>query len=315
MNQGQRCSHRAAQTTQARVPCGVVSALAEPSSWCTGVVLAVAGVVLRFLLPPPLHVQVVHHMPHHVSVCARPNRSTPPRVVLVVHHLPLHAAMCAAQLLHLCAWCMWAVRAPSWFPWVACTPLWLTRVAFAPVRWPQRPSEQSDTQHAKGRTGDCPGPRTETATRRNVRWGGGGLSGGAVSRAPPFGGRSGFSQRGSRAAPSLQSNVRGGTVWAEPPERRPCQTSCPIGASGTGSCGGACPTSLRLLSLPHPTHTHTHTREAQGVKGGNCQECGDGGGWGWGSHRGPAYRRPQDNVIFVLPNVFVMSPGTQFARC
>ena len=37
---------------------------------------------------------------------------------------------------------------------------------------PQRPTERSDpTQHAKGRTGDCPGPRKETATRRNVTWG------------------------------------------------------------------------------------------------------------------------------------------------
>ena len=34
---------------------------------------------------------------------------------------------------------------------------------------PQRPTERSDpTQHAKGRTGDCPGPRKETTTRRNV---------------------------------------------------------------------------------------------------------------------------------------------------
>ena len=34
---------------------------------------------------------------------------------------------------------------------------------------PQRPPESSDpTQHAKGRTGDCPGPRKETTTRRNV---------------------------------------------------------------------------------------------------------------------------------------------------
>ena len=39
---------------------------------------------------------------------------------------------------------------------------------------PQRPTERSDpTQHAKGRTGDCPGPRKETATRRNVTQGGG----------------------------------------------------------------------------------------------------------------------------------------------
>ena len=34
---------------------------------------------------------------------------------------------------------------------------------------PQRPTERTDpTQHAKGRTGDCPGPRKGTTTRRNV---------------------------------------------------------------------------------------------------------------------------------------------------
>ena len=37
---------------------------------------------------------------------------------------------------------------------------------------PQRPSERSDpTQHAEGRTGVCPGPCKETATRRNVTQG------------------------------------------------------------------------------------------------------------------------------------------------
>ena len=37
----------------------------------------------------------------------------------------------------------------------------------------QRPTERSNpTQHAKGRTGDCPGPRKETTTRRNVTQGG-----------------------------------------------------------------------------------------------------------------------------------------------
>ena len=37
---------------------------------------------------------------------------------------------------------------------------------------PQRPTERSDpTQHAKGRAGDCPGPRKETTTRRNVTQG------------------------------------------------------------------------------------------------------------------------------------------------
>ena len=40
---------------------------------------------------------------------------------------------------------------------------------------PQRPTESSDpTQHAKGRTGDCPGPRKGTKTQRNVTRGGGG---------------------------------------------------------------------------------------------------------------------------------------------
>ena len=35
---------------------------------------------------------------------------------------------------------------------------------------PQRPTERSDpTQHAKGRTGDCPGPRKGTATRRTTQ--------------------------------------------------------------------------------------------------------------------------------------------------
>ena len=39
---------------------------------------------------------------------------------------------------------------------------------------PQRPTERSNpTQHAKGRTGDCPGPRKETTTRRTVTRGGG----------------------------------------------------------------------------------------------------------------------------------------------
>ena len=38
---------------------------------------------------------------------------------------------------------------------------------------PERPTERSNpTQHAEGRTGDCPGPRKETATRRNVTQGG-----------------------------------------------------------------------------------------------------------------------------------------------
>ena len=45
---------------------------------------------------------------------------------------------------------------------------------------PQRPTERSDpTQHAKGRPGDCPGPRKGTTTRRNV------TQGGSVGRRTP----------------------------------------------------------------------------------------------------------------------------------
>ena len=55
---------------------------------------------------------------------------------------------------------------------------------------PQRPTERSDpTQHAKGRPGDCPGPRKGTATRRNVTRGGGILSPPSLSPSilsPPF---------------------------------------------------------------------------------------------------------------------------------
>ena len=51
----------------------------------------------------------------------------------------------------------------------------LTRTRNQREHRPQWPTERSGpTQHAKGRTGDCPGPRNETATRRNVTQGGGG---------------------------------------------------------------------------------------------------------------------------------------------
>ena len=49
-----------------------------------------------------------------------------------------------------------------------------TRKRHQQEHWPQRPAESSNpTQHAKGRTGDCPGPRKGATTRRNVTRGGG----------------------------------------------------------------------------------------------------------------------------------------------
>ena len=48
-----------------------------------------------------------------------------------------------------------------------------TRKQHQQVHRPQRPTESSNpTQHAKGRTGDCPGPRKGATTRRNVTQGG-----------------------------------------------------------------------------------------------------------------------------------------------
>ena len=50
-----------------------------------------------------------------------------------------------------------------------------TRKQHQQEHWPQRSTESSDpTQHAKGRTGDRPGPRKGATTRRNVTQGGGG---------------------------------------------------------------------------------------------------------------------------------------------
>ena len=48
-----------------------------------------------------------------------------------------------------------------------------TRKRHQQEHWPQRPTESSDpTQHAKGRTGDCPESHKETTTRWNVTQGG-----------------------------------------------------------------------------------------------------------------------------------------------
>ena len=48
-----------------------------------------------------------------------------------------------------------------------------TQKRYQREHWLQRPTGCSDpTHHAKGRTGDCPGPRKGTTTRRNVTWGG-----------------------------------------------------------------------------------------------------------------------------------------------
>ena len=80
---------------------------------------------------------------------------------------------------------------------------------------PQRPAERSDpTQHAKGRTGDCPGPRKGTTTRRNVTQGGLGSHKGPLV-VPVF-------MRQRQGSPEPQPNS-----W---PQTRRCPISTPASA-------------------------------------------------------------------------------------
>ena len=97
---------------------------------------------------------------------------------------------------------------------------------------PQRPTERSDpTQHAEGRTGDCPGPRKGATTRRTVTRGVGGWGGGrplqaygaerdrqwavAVKRS---GGRGLQSIAAPAEGPSVSSGPEGGGVWKRGPK-------------------------------------------------------------------------------------------------
>ena len=71
-------------------------------------------------------------------------------------------------------------------------------------------AESSDpTQHAKGRTGDCPGPRKETTTRRNVTQGGGefGFSEPAVRRRIPLLQNSPDAAKSDRITPAIFRNL------------------------------------------------------------------------------------------------------------
>ena len=78
---------------------------------------------------------------------------------------------------------------------------------------PQQPTERSDpTQHAKGRTGDCPGPRKGATTRRTVTQGGG--DGGAEVRERV---------RGGAAASCMPSKP----LISAPTPHALCQCKCP----------------------------------------------------------------------------------------
>ena len=79
---------------------------------------------------------------------------------------------------------------------------------------PRRPSERgAPTQHAEGRTGDCPGPREETTTRRHVTRGAGG-GGGGKRTAPSRGSRSDAIVSHPHPLPETQPRARGACAAA-----------------------------------------------------------------------------------------------------
>ena len=100
---------------------------------------------------------------------------------------------------------------------------------------PQRPTERSDpTQHAKGRTGDCPGPRKGATTRRNVTQGGAHCGSGADgARLCPTGPGGGGGGGGPSARQVRCSPLR---WWcpAGPVGARPCVVGVRLG--GCPSC-------------------------------------------------------------------------------
>ena len=102
---------------------------------------------------------------------------------------------------------------------------------------PQRPTESSDpTQHAKGRTGDCPGPRKETTTRRNVTRGGWSCrrSRGATDR--PMGhGVSGWEAHGRHIGVAQEAHR--GCIGGKHGERRSCRHK-PVRRRNRWACGG-----------------------------------------------------------------------------
>ena len=103
----------------------------SPVVGALGVVPVVAGFVLRSLLPTPLRILVVHHMPRRASACVRPSCSTP-SACRAGHPPPASPWRRKPHVLHPGAWCTWALRAPAWPPRASCAP---PRVARAPLWW------------------------------------------------------------------------------------------------------------------------------------------------------------------------------------
>ena len=130
---------------------------------------------------------------------------------------------------------------------------------------PQRPTERSDpTQHAKGRPGDCPGPRKGTTTRRNVTRGGGG---GGVDRIRSrrwgsWGGRLKLDLPHGRDPPTPSRPVGRG-VSGGVPQRTPVGKW--LRGLGVGGGGWGCPPGPPRGCAPR---TPGHPQRCLGWRGG-----------------------------------------------
>ena len=128
---------------------------------------------------------------------------------------------------------------------------------------PQRPTESSDpTQHAKGRTGDRPGPRKGATTRRNVTQGVDGIGAGEGAGVHPapvqrqFAGQS-RPQRGGR-----------GAARTPHPAGWPCLTTVHRALTGINAIGGV---ELSCADMSSPASCHLPSDTRKGPQG-----------WCWG---------------------------------
>ena len=136
---------------------------------------------------------------------------------------------------------------------------------------PQRPTESSDpTQHAEGRTGDCPGPRKGATTRRNVTQGGRGVRPTLERRTPSGGAPPPLPQTKVTIAGNSEIYIREnliGPFWVHtilglrPPPPLSSLLLRPCVGYGWPGCG---PAVARMCGLdgtclpnayPHATHT------------------------------------------------------------
>ena len=95
-----------------------------------------------------------------------PNLEALPCTKCLLHFYGCYVPKCVHRFSACCLQC------ESGFVYKELIPKGETRKLHRQEHRLQRPTERSDpTQHAKGRPGDCPGPRKETTTRRNVTQG------------------------------------------------------------------------------------------------------------------------------------------------